>query len=58
MAMRDETLYTKLVEVKHLYVQKQPDTLSVLEKCERVEALVAACNEVLGCSMSNFYPNE
>ena len=58
MAMRDETLYTKLVEVKHLYVQKQPTTLSILEKCERVEALIDACNKVLGCSMSNFYPNE
>ena len=55
--MKDELLYTKLVEVKHLYIQKQSDSLSILEKCERVQALVDACSEVLGRHMSDFYPH-
>ena len=51
-----ETLYLKLVEVKHLYIQKQPANLSILEKLDRVEALNSAINEVLGGHTSDFYP--
>jgi hypothetical protein len=58
MPMRDETLYTKLVELKCKYIQKQPKTLSILEKHDRVKALNEACNEILGCHMSEYYPNE
>ena len=39
MAMRDETLYMKLVDLKCRYVQKQPASLSILEKHDRVKAL-------------------
>jgi hypothetical protein len=49
-------LYIKLVEVKHLCIQKQPATLSILEKRDRVKALNEACNEVYGCHTSYFYP--
>jgi hypothetical protein len=48
-------LYIKLVEVKHLCIQKQPATLSILEKRDRVKALNEARNEVLGCHTSCFY---
>ncbi len=49
-------LYIKLVEVKHLYIQKQPASLSILEKRDRVKALNEACNEVLGSHTSDYYP--
>jgi hypothetical protein len=58
MAMRNETLYMKLVDLKCKYIQKQPASLSILEKHDRVKALNEACDEVLGCYMSDFYPNE
>jgi hypothetical protein len=49
-------LYIKLVEVKHLYIQKQPASLSILEKRDRVKALSEAFNEVLGSHTSDYYP--
>jgi hypothetical protein len=58
MAMRDETFYMKLVDLKCRYVQKQPASLSILEKHDRVKALNEDCNEVLGCHMSESYPND
>jgi len=58
MAMRDESLYMKLVDLKCKYIQKQPASLSIVEKHDRVKALNEACNEILGGRMSDFYPNE
>ena len=51
-----EMLYSKLVEVKHLYIQKQSKKLSIMEKQDRVKALNEAVNEVLGCHTSDYYP--
>lgn len=52
-----ETLCRLLVDVKHLYIQKLPETLSILEKQERVKALNDACNEILGGYTSDYYPH-
>jgi hypothetical protein len=56
--INQEFIYTALVEVKHLYVQKQPKGLSIFEKQDSVKALNDACNEVLAALTSDFYPGE
>jgi hypothetical protein len=50
-----EALYIKLVKVKHLYIKKQPASLSILEKRDRVKVLSEACNEVLSAPISDYY---
>jgi len=52
------SLYTTLVELKHQYILNQPEELTIEQKRARVAPLVEACNAVLGCQMSDFYPND
>ena len=54
MTTIEKFVYPLLVEVKHLFVQKLPDNLSIRDKRDRVRALDDACNELLDMDMQKF----